>query len=100
MSETLIIISALALILAVIALIVALAALAFIIGVKNSTHQVVWKPVEPAESQDDPFSTGSPDEDETEFDENPNKRFKKFTNDVKTEEPFVDLDDPSEVSFT
>lgn len=80
------------------ALIVGCFALCFVIGLKNSTHQVVFKEMNPpAEVPLDPFSI---EEKEVEHETvNPNKRikpFEKFENAelVKTEEEFADLDDP------
>ena len=102
MFNTLIIISSIAAILSTVALIIGCVALTFVIGVKNSTHQVVWKEADPHKN-DDPFT-----EDEEDFEiqsepiENPNKRikpttYKKFENAelLKAEESFRDLDDPS-----
>lgn len=68
--------------------------IAMVVGFKNSTHKIEWKPL-PA--QDDPFLKY---EDELPF-ENPNKR--KIKNpfpkeEVKEDEPFADLDDPNETS--
>jgi hypothetical protein len=80
------------------ALIVGTAALAMVIGLKNSTHQVVWKPLEPPKDED-PFAAilgEEPDEVELEGlhpSLNPNKRKKK--EESKPAEEFADLDDPS-----
>lgn len=72
------------------ALAISTIALALIVGIKNSTHQVVWKPLEEPK-QDDPFAF-EPEEEENLLN-NPNKRFK---NDLPKEEPeFADLSDPT-----
>jgi len=74
-------------------LIVGSFALALIVGVKNSTHQVLWKNVEPPaekEEEDDPFIYGPPLEQE----ENPNKKLKNKNDD----EDFADLSDPEVTS--
>lgn len=93
MLNVLVIVSIVAILFALVALIVACVSLAFVIGVKNSTHQVVWKSAEPESI--DPF-TAEEDDLPTIQNENPNKRFKKFENAElsKTEEEFADLDDP------
>lgn len=84
-----------AILLSLAALIIGCVALTFIIGVKNSTHQVVWKEADPAKNVD-PFADEI-DEVETVETMNPNTRFKKFENAdaLKTEDEFRDLDDPS-----
>lgn len=81
------------------ALTIGCVALAFVIGLKNSTHQVVWKPVETEKL--DPFAL-TEDEEEEVFETNPNKRIKKekpfepYKNDLpQKEEPFLDLDNPN-----
>lgn len=57
-------------------------ALAIVIGIKNSTHQVVWKSLEePKKGEDDPFEEDM-DEQFADLDVNPNKKLKK----QKTEE--------------
>lgn len=81
---------------------VASIALAFTIGIKNSTHQVIWKPVE------EPKAFDSDDDDappvpgfEGMLDGNPNKKikFEKFENNIpKDEAEFADLSDPSVTS--
>jgi hypothetical protein len=95
MNETVIsVLSILSILTAIPALTVACVALAYVIGLKNSTHQVVWKPVDPAEA--DPFTAQAEEEEETEeFKpyENPNKRIKPAA-----EEDFADLSDPSVTS--
>jgi ABC-type metal ion transport system substrate-binding protein len=76
-----------AMIVAGIGLTVATISLALIVGVKNSTHQVVWKPVEaPSEEEEEEILN----EVNFQSDENPNKKFKQ----PKVEEPFSDLSDP------
>lgn len=79
-----------ALIIGTLALIAGGAALAIVIGLKNSTHQVVWKPLEP-EKHEDPFTEEAEEEELT---ENPNKRIKRQND----EEDFADLDDPTVTS--
>lgn len=69
-----------------------------VVGLKNSTHQVVWKPVEPT-SPVDLFSEHN-EEFEEELMENPNKRikpFKPFENPDLTvkEKDIADLEDPA-----
>lgn len=95
MLNVLVIVSVVAILFALVALVVGCIALSIVVGVKNSTHQVVWKSLEPEKL--DPFGEIDGDEDE-EIDQNvnPNKRFKKFENAEleKTEEEFADLDDP------
>ncbi|MBA3754831.1 MAG: hypothetical protein H0X02_00750 [Nitrosomonas sp.] len=77
------------------ALTVASTALAFIIGLKNSTHQVVWKPLEPEKVEaDDSFSTEI--QEDAVVLNNPNKRFKNVIK--KDEEPFADVSDPAVTS--
>jgi hypothetical protein len=71
-------------IIASIALLISCVSLCLFIGIKNSTHQVVWKEVEPKNEVDDLF------EDAIE-EQNPNKR-------VKREEPFYDPTDPTETA--
>lgn len=68
-------------------------ALALIVGVKNSTHQVVWKPVEqPEQDEEDDVFTQEPEN----LLNNPNKKFK---NEIPKEEPeFADISDPSVTS--
>lgn len=88
-----------ALILATIALVVGGLSLAFVVGLKNSTHNVVWKDVAPntlggsgeeaEEESEDPF-VYSPEE-------NPNKKIKAKTIE-NDEEDFADLSDPSVTS--
>ncbi len=81
-----------------IALLIATVALALIIGLKNSTHQVVWKPMEPKEMED-PFAKEEvefPDLSELVGQQNPNK---KFNNEIPVEEePFNDPTDVFETS--
>lgn len=73
--------------LSTVALVIGGAALAFVIGVKNSTHQVVWKPVEPTTLE----AESDEDEEEEEIPAvNPNKRVVR--------EELHDLDDPKESS--
>lgn len=89
MSSLVLGVSIAALIIAILGLIVGAGALILVLAMKNSTHQVVWKPLEP-ESQPDPFTAEEEDEEEI---ENPNKRIKgKAKND---QEDFADLDDPT-----
>jgi hypothetical protein len=88
MNNFYIIISCLAILFSLVALGVGVAALALVIGLKNSTHQVVWKPIEPEEKQEDPFVSF---DEEIKDMENPNKRIPK-------EEPFADLSDPAVTS--
>ena len=66
-------------------LVVGCIALSAVIGLKNSTHQVTWKEIEPAKEADDPFQV----EEEPIAEMNPNKRIKT------EEEDLVDLDDPA-----
>lgn len=98
MLNVLLVISLVAAVLATVALIIGCTALAFVIGVKNSTHQVVWKEAEPLKN-DDPFADEEVEIETVETD-NPNKRFKKFENAelLKTETTFRDLDDPGVTS--
>jgi len=74
-----------------VALTVGTIALSLVIGIKNSTHQVIWKPLEepktPEEVEDeDPFIYSEA--------ENPNKKIKPKDD----EEDFADLSDPSVTS--
>lgn len=62
-------------------------ALILVYGMKNSTHQVVWKNVTPPEENTDPFAG---EHDEEEVGENPNKKIKKSKVDDD-----VDLSDPT-----
>jgi hypothetical protein len=80
-----------ALILAILALVAGGAALAYVVGMKNSTHQVVWKDVEPPKEteDDDPFIYDPP------IDANPNKKIKTKP---KEDDDLVDLDDPAVTS--
>ena len=70
-----------------VALVIGCTALAFVIGLKNSTHQVVWKPMGPPK---DPFLADEEKEAEVPGD-NPNRRLKR----EEDTEPLVDLDDPN-----
>jgi Trk-type K+ transport system membrane component len=89
MTEALIVVSAVALVLATISLAAGVAALSMVIGIKNSTHQVVWKPVE--EVSPDPFIDSLVEETmEPVLGENPNKRKARTV-----EEAFADMDDPT-----
>lgn len=65
-------------------LVIGCLALSAVIGLKNSTHQVTWKEIEPAKAED-PFQV----EEEPIAEMNPNKRIKT------EEEDLVDLDDPA-----
>lgn len=81
--------------LSIVSLILSTIAIAVIVGFKNSTHKIEWKPLPTHE--DDPFKLI---DDDLPF-ENPNKR--KIKNpfpkeEVKEDESFVDLDDPNETS--
>lgn len=93
MSEVVVILSALAIILSAIALVVGCVGLSIIVGVKNSTHQVVWK-----EAPTDAFNPLVSDDitEETEFNFNPNKREK--TSKMEMADEFADLTDPSVTS--
>lgn len=74
--------------------------ISMIVGFKNSTHTIEWKPLETPKVEDDPFLS-TEDEDLSVY-ENPNKRKPKafkinnpFPSEVqKEEEPFLDLDNP------
>lgn len=70
-------------------------ALAIVVGIKNSTHQVVWKPLEePKADEADVFGTVAEELDNVL--NNPNKKFK---NETPTEDPeFADLSDASVTS--
>jgi hypothetical protein len=86
-----------AIVIAFAGLIVGTVALAFVIGVKNSTHTVSWKE---APTMADPFAAEQA-ESEPEVLENVNKRYKKFSNDELKPQPetdLVDLDSPEVVS--
>jgi hypothetical protein len=72
------------------ALIIGCVALSFVIGLKNSTHQVVFKPVDETKEMD-PFFPEVEEKAEDLLGENPNKRIKK-------EESFADLSDPNVTS--
>jgi hypothetical protein len=100
MNTMTLVLSIVAIVLSIIALIIGCAALAFVIGLKNSTHQVVWKEAEVPKS-DDPFQMDDEEFENESIEEiaNPNKRqkpFEKFENAelVKTGEELHDLDDP------
>jgi arylsulfatase A-like enzyme len=80
-----------ALIMASIAAMAAFVSISLVVGLKNSTHQVVWKQMEePKVDSFDPFATG---EEEKEFGENPNKRHSTNTT-ANDQEDFADLDNP------
>lgn len=93
-----------AIFLSAVALALSCAAIAAIVGFKNSTHTIEWKPLETAKVDDDPFAV--PDEEEIANMDNPNKRKPKSfkivnphpTEAVKEEEFFADLDDPNETA--
>ena len=95
MINTLLIVSTLAILFSLIALIVSVVSLAFVIGLKNSTHQVVWKPVDEPKD-DDPFDFNNNLYPEDEELVNPNKRIKKEVK--EDEEDLVDLTDPTVTS--
>lgn len=78
-----------------IALCLSTISLALIVGVKNSTHQVVWKPLdEPRVDEADQFTEDGPDT--SNVLNNPNKKFK---NEIPKEEPeFADLSSPEVTS--
>lgn len=67
-----------------IALLLSCVSISLIMGIKNSTHQVVWKELEP-KVEEDAFHY-----EETPPEFNPNKRMKK--------EEFTDLNDPAETA--
>lgn len=84
--------------LSIISLILSTVAIGVIIGFKNSTHTIEWKPLDTKPVSDDPFE--SP-EVEAEKLYNPLKR--KIPNPFPTEAPvkddsFADLEDPNETS--
>ena len=100
MNETVFyVLCSLSLILSIVSLILSTIAIAVIIGFKNSTHRIEWKPLEPVNA--DPFSEK---EDEADVEawraeflkpkiKNP---FPKV--EIKEDEPFADLEDPNEIS--
>lgn len=92
-STLLMVVAALALFIAAVAFVMATIALILVYGMKNSTHQVVWKNVTPPEENNDPFAV---DREEEEVGENPNKKLNK-TKKVKAEDD-VDLSDPTVTS--
>lgn len=83
-------------VLSLISLTFSLAAIAAIVGFKNSTHTIEWKPMDVKPVEEDPFTeTNLADL------ENPLKR--KIKNpypaeEVKVDEPFMDMDDPNETA--
>lgn len=98
MFNILIVLSIVATLFSLAALTVGCVALAFVIGLKNSTHNVVWKE---APAQVDPFAVEAEREDEEpEVDTSINKRFKKFANEElkPADAPFIDMEDPANVS--
>lgn len=84
-----------------IAILLSCIGLAIIVGLKNSTHKIEWKTLEPVKEEQEEF---------TELDgepmmvTNPNKKisrlqpFEPFPPPPKEEEPFFDEEDPNNVS--
>lgn len=84
-----------AIILSTLSLLLSTVAVAFVVGFKNSTHTIEWKPLTPPEEEKDPFTEEPIDETL-----NPNKRKPRIKNpfpveEVKEEDPFIDFDDPN-----
>lgn len=103
MFNILLVLAIVATIVSIAALVVGSVALAIVIGVKNSTHQVVFKEVNPPNLQShDPFEGTVEDLNVSESEVvNPNKRikkeiFQKFDNSElnQKETSFADLDSP------
>jgi hypothetical protein len=94
------VLSGVAFALAVIGAAAGFTAIALVVGLKNSTHQIQYVPVEPPKTDNlDPFA-GEETETIISADENPNKRrtqtnLKVVEND---KEDFADLDDVTQTS--
>lgn len=100
MINMLLVLSIVAILVATAALIVGSMALASVIGLKNSTHQVVWKEAGPKVSAD-PFEAPDLEDEPEEMLVNPNKKipkenFTKFSNEELNQKDtsFSDLDSP------
>lgn len=98
--------SALALIFSIISLFFSLAAIAWVVGLKNSTHKIEWKTYDPYAEEDDETPIESLKDPEEVDDEpmyvNPNKKIKRepfvpFPPEPKEEDPFVDAEDPNNI---
>lgn len=87
MNEVSFIISGVAFALACIGAAAGFTAIALVIGLKNSTHSIQWKEVEPPVV--DPFAAVEDVETELDLTKNPNKRMK-----IVPKEEFADLDNP------
>lgn len=96
MLNILFILSIVATLVSIAALLIGCVALAFVVGLKNSTHNVVWKA---APVSSDPFA-GEEKEDDEEITAEINKRFKKHANEElkPADAPFVDMDDATVTS--
>lgn len=79
MFNILLVLAIVATIVSIAALVVGSVALAIVIGVKNSTHQVVFKEMTPPNVSVDPFEAALDEEPEAQPSINPNKRMKKET---------------------
>jgi hypothetical protein len=92
MSVSLLIVSGVALVLAAIGCFAGFTAIALVVGLKNSTHTIQWKPVEEptANSPVDDFDPFANEELAPNVEINPNKRTKLQV----VKEDFGDLDNP------
>ena len=95
MNDVSMIVAGVAFALAVIGCIAGFTAVALVVGLKNSTHKIEYRPVEVPK---DPFAEEETEEEVLEKTFNPNKRLKIVEESRNDQEDFADLDDPTTTS--